>query len=66
MGITDKEGKIVRTRVLIMISFFSFLFSFFCIADRIISGQTENSVWLTLSAITGLTAVRFATIPWSP
>lgn len=25
------------------------------IADGIISGQTENSVWLTLSAITGHT-----------
>lgn len=42
-GKKKKKGKTVRTTVQIMI----------LIADGIISGQTENSVWLTLSAITG-------------
>lgn len=36
---------------------------FLFIADRIISGQTENSVWLTLSAIIGHNAVHFAMSP---
>lgn len=36
---------------------------FLFIADRIISGQTENSVWLTLSAIIGHNAVHFAISP---
>lgn len=44
-GKKRKKGKTVRTTVQIMIF----------IADGIISGQTENSVWLTLSAITGHT-----------
>lgn len=44
-GKKKKKGKTVRTTVQIMIF----------IADGIISGQTENSVWLTLSAITGQT-----------
>lgn len=53
-GKKKKKGKTVRTTVQIMIFR----------ADGIISGQTENSVWLTLSAITGHKRSSIHKCPW--